>query len=120
MDSDWRPCEVLDTVRRHLSSGAFDHKHLIDRVDLVDRDVLVVLRGVLNDDRCYGVRFSLASMPYGPNTGGVCESVERWAREVGWDLDEAIGTREVDHAARRVGPYGVVLLRWWPGDRWSR
>ncbi len=120
MDSHWTPCEVVDTVRRHLSSGAFDHKHLIDRVDLADEDVLVVLRGVLDDDRRYGVRFSLASVPYGPSTGEVCESVEGWAREVGWVLDEAIGTREVDHAEHLVGPDGVVLLRWWPGDRWSR
>jgi hypothetical protein len=120
MDASWTPDKVVESVRRLLASAFFDHRHLIDRVDLVDEDVLVVLRGLLDDDELYGVRFSLAQVPRGPSTGEACDSAEQWAGEVAIDLDEAIGTREIERAEQKAGQDGVVLLRWWPGANWSR
>ena len=60
----------------------------------------------------FAVRFSLARMPEGPQTGEVCASLEDWAGEVGWVLDEELNTRMVDTAERTVANDGVVNLRW--------
>ncbi len=60
----------------------------------------------------FAVRFSLARMPEGPQTGEVCESLDDWAEEVGWVLDEELNTRMVETAERTVADDGVVTLRW--------
>jgi hypothetical protein len=108
----------MESVRRHLATAHFERPLRIERVDLVDGDVLVVLSG-LHADVLNGVRFSLAHVPDGPLTGTVCSSVDEWATEVAIALDEASSTREMDSAEQRVQPDGVVLLRWWPGHSWS-
>jgi hypothetical protein len=118
VDRDWTPQAVVESVRRHLARARFELPVLVDRVDLVDGDVRVVLSG-LRADLLHGVRFSLARVPVGPLTGEPCTSVDEWGVEVALALDEAIGTREIERAERRVEPDGVVLLRWWPGGSWS-
>jgi hypothetical protein len=107
----------MESVRRHLATARFELPVRIERVDLVDGDVLVVLSG-LHADVLNGVRFSLAHVPVGPLTGEACNSVDEWATEVALALDEASSTTEMDGAEQRAEPDGVVLLRWWPGDSW--
>jgi hypothetical protein len=118
MDPGWTPQAVLESVRRHLATWRFERPLRIDRVDLVDGDVLVVFGG-LQADVLNGVRFSLAHVPVGALTGTVRNSVDEWASEVAIALDEASSTREMDSAERRVEPDGVVLLRWWRVDSWT-
>ena len=60
----------------------------------------------------FAVRFSLDRMPEGPCTGDVCQTVEDWAEEIDWTLDEELGTRMVQTAERTVADDGVVTLRW--------
>jgi len=122
MDTRWTHEEVLQAVRRQLATPIFSYRRLVERVDLLDDDVRVVLKHVRADDRLYGIRFSLSNAPYGPSTGEVCESVGDWAIEVAIALDEVIGTGEIDDAESRseTDADGVVLLRWWSGDSWSR
>lgn len=60
----------------------------------------------------FAVRFSLGLMPEGPQTGEVCESLDDWAQEVDWVLDEELNTRMVETAERTVADDGVVTLRW--------
>jgi hypothetical protein len=60
----------------------------------------------------FAVRFSLVLMPDGPQTGEVCESLDDWAEEVGWVLDEELNTCMVETAERTVADDGVVTLRW--------
>jgi len=120
MGAQWPPQEVVEAVRRHLSTRFFEHRDLIEQVDLVGHDIQVVLREVGSDHRPHAVRYSLAKLPYGPGTGEVCESVDQWAIEIACDLDEAIGTREIESAERRTEPGGLVLPRWWKGKTWSR
>lgn len=60
----------------------------------------------------FAVRFSLARMPEGPQTGKVCESLDDWAQEVDWVLDEELNTLMVETAERIVADDGVVTLRW--------
>ena len=60
----------------------------------------------------FAVRFSLDHMPQGPQTGEVCESLDEWAQEVDWVLDEELNTRMVETAERTVADDGEVTLRW--------
>ena len=119
-EHDWRVERLVEMVREHLAHPSFDHRHVVQEVALVDGDVRVVLRRLRDDDRPHGVRYSLERLPVGPCTGEVCDTPDQWAIEVVWDLDEAIGTREIETGDRRVEPDGVVLVRWWNTDSWSR
>jgi hypothetical protein len=74
-------------------------------------DLVVVFRyGGLPD--LFAVRFSLALMPEGPQTGEMCESLDEWAQEVDWVLDEELNTCLVETAERTGADDGVVFLRW--------
>lgn len=42
----------------------------------------------------------------------MCGSLEEWAEEVDWVLDEELNTRMVETAERTVADDGVVTL-WW-------
>ena len=54
-------------------------------------DLVVVFRyGGLPE--LFAVRFSLTRMPEGPQTGEVCESLDDWAQEVDWVLEEELNT----------------------------
>lgn len=120
MAVEWTPQEIVEVVRRHLASQNFDHRELIDRVDIVNHEIQVVLRRVGVRHGPHAIRYSLARLPVGPCTGEVCDSVDQWAIEVAWDLDEVIGTRAIEAAEQRTEPDGLVLLRWWQGEGWSR
>ena len=77
-----------------------------------DEGDLVVCFRYLGHPELFAVRFSLARMPEGPQTGEVCESLDDWAQEVDWVLDEELNTRMVETAERSVEDDGVVTLRW--------
>jgi hypothetical protein len=74
-------------------------------------DLVVVFR-YGGHPELFAVRFSLALMPEGPQTGEVCESLDDWAQEVDWVLDEELNTGMVETADRTVADDGVVTLRW--------
>lgn len=120
MGVSWTAGEVLQAVRRHLSTPCFEYRDLISEVGIDGDDIRVVLRKVGTDHRPHGIRYSLSRLPLGPWTGEECESVDQWAIEIAGDLDEVIGTREIETADRRTEPDGVVLLRWWKAENWSR
>jgi hypothetical protein len=91
--------------------------------ELVDRAVRVVLvqrRGTrLSRARyeasVFAVDYTLIDLPEGANTGTECETPDRWAAEVAWDIDEEVDTGGLWRAARSIGPDTVVRLRW---QRW--
>ena len=120
MGTDWDPEQVAAAVRRHLSTATFERRIRFERVELVGQDLQVVLGAAGDDDRLRAIRYSLALLPVGPWTGVVCASIDEWATEIAGDLDEVTSTRELDGAERRIEPDGLVLLRWWKGDDWSR
>jgi hypothetical protein len=101
----WSPDEVLAAVRAMLPRGLV----AFERADLSRNHVLVVFRV---DGQRFGVHYSLSNLPNGPNTGMPCESPEQWAVEIGWDINEQVGTGGVARAERALGPDGLVLLRW--------
>jgi hypothetical protein len=74
-------------------------------------DLVVVFR-YAGRSEVFAVRFSLDLMPEGPQTGELCESLEDWAQEVDWVLDEELDTGLVQTAERTVADDGVVVLRW--------
>ena len=111
---------MVELVRNHLALDYFGYRDLVQDVALVDGDVRVVLRRLRDDDRPHAVRYSLRRLPVGPCTGEVCDTPDQWAIEIAWDLEEVIATREIETGDRRVEPDGVVLVRWWKHDSWSR
>jgi hypothetical protein len=84
------------------------------RVELEEPDVLLVAFDVGGE--LLGVRYSLADMSEGPQTGLPCESAEEWAGDLWGDIDEQIATGAGTWAERLARPDGVTLLRWWPGS----
>lgn len=119
-EHDWSDERMVGLVRASLTHPSFDYRGLVQEVALVGRDVRVVLHRLRDDDRPHGVRYSLERLPVGPCTGEVCEAPDAWAREIAWDLDEVIATREIEGGDRRIEADGVVLVRWWNSDSWSR
>ena len=105
----WTPDEVLAAVRTSLSSSRPLSVWVFEGADL-DGDQVIVRFMV--DARRYGARYSLDDLPAGPNTGIPCATPERWAFEVGWDVDEQVETGGVARAERAEGPDDLVLLRW--------
>ena len=70
-------------------------------------DLVVVFRFV-GYAELFAVRFSLSRMPEGPQTGEMCESLDAWAEEVDWVLDEELNTlhgadRRASDGGRRGG-----------------
>lgn len=119
-EHDWASGRMVELVRDVLDRPLRDYRDLVQEVAAVDGDIRVVLHRLRDDDRPHAVRYSLDRLPVGPCTGEVCDTPEQWAIEIAWDLDEAIGTREIERGDRRVEPDGVVLVRWWNNDSWSR
>ena len=74
-------------------------------------DLVVVFR-YGGQPELFAVRFTLARMPEGPQTGEVCERLDDWAQEVDWVLDEELNTGMAETAERTVADDGVVLLHW--------
>lgn len=112
MASVWTNDALLDAVRSRLRQVSSDRDGYAPVQVALDADDLLVTFRWRRDAEFYGVRFSLANVPTGPSTGEVCESPEEWAQEVGWVLDEEIGTGLVQEAHRTRGAHGLVLLRW--------
>ena len=116
----WTPEEVLTAVWSSLVvERPFSH-WTFERAELEGHDVLVVFRvkatspvGVeLSDSDRLGVLYPLADLPNGPSTGMPCDTVERWASEIAWDLDEQVDTGLIASAERAPRDPGLVLLRW--------
>jgi hypothetical protein len=116
----WTPEEVLAAVRSALVvEGSFSN-WTYERADLEGTDVLVVfrvkatapVRADLGDGERFGVLYPLDDLPNGPNTGIPWDTVERWAEEIAWDLDEQVDTGLIARAERTPRPPHLVLLRW--------
>ena len=78
-------------------------------------DEMVVIVRLPGKPGLFGVSYSLASLPYGPNTGEVCDTPEEWAVEIALDLDEFVCGAEPIAATD-----GPTPLRWWQGDSITR
>jgi hypothetical protein len=117
---EWSPGEVLTAVRSSLGADRPYSQWTYERADLDGDQVLVVfrvsaaapVRPELGATDRFGVRYSLAELPDGPNTGISCDTPQRWADEIAWDLDEQVDTGLVVQASRAPGPDGLVLLQW--------
>ena len=111
---------MLAAVRSSLSADR-PHSHwTYERADLDGDQVVVVfqvdaeatVRPRLGASDRFGVYYSLDDLPAGPNTGSPCDTPQRWAGEIAWDLDEQVDTGLVAQATRTPGPDGLVLLQW--------
>ena len=114
MDFFWPAEDAAAVVRSRFERTNWQQRVVAYRpVDVTTdgSDLVVVFRyGGLPE--LFAVRFLLARMPEGPQTGEVCESLDDWAQEVDWVLDEELNTCMVETAERTVADDGVVFLRW--------
>lgn len=106
----WSPDEVLAAVRATLSVDDRHQPFAFEHADLDGDRVLVVFR--IDDQHRFGVHYSLADLPVGPNTGEPVGTPEEWATELGWDMDEQVHTGGIDRAERVSGQDDLILLRW--------
>jgi hypothetical protein len=105
---DWTPDEVLVAVRSAMS-GRVRPSWAVERVEL-DRDqVMIVIR---TGEQRFGALYSLAELPFGPNTGEPCDTPRDWAEEISWDMEEQMDTGGLLRAERLRGSDGLVRLRW--------
>jgi hypothetical protein len=109
----WQPDDVCAAVRSRFDWVNWDSRgaYRPQKVAVDGGDLLVTFR-YEGYTELFGVRFSLDNMPQGPCTGDVCESLDDWAEEVDWTLDEELNTRMVQTAKRSVSAEGLVMLRW--------
>src|SRR3954453_20521985 len=116
----WTPEEVLTAVRSSLSVERPFSNWIYERADLEDTDVLVVfcvkagapVRAELGHADRFGVLYPLADLPNGPSTRTPWDTVERWAGEIAWDIDEQGDAGLIARAERTPRPPHLVLLRW--------
>jgi hypothetical protein len=116
----WTPEEVLTAVRSSLLAERPFSNWTYERADLEGTDVLVVfrvkasapVRAELGQADRFGVLYSLADLPNGPSTGMPWDTVDRWAGEIAWDIDEQVDTGLIARAERTPRPPHLVLLRW--------
>ena len=115
--SPWTAVEALEAVRDLMlpadprSGSTSGWKP--ERVELEGSEVLLVVFEVGCEQ--FGVRYSLADMSEGPQTGLPCATPAAWARDLWGDIDEEVATGVVGRADRLEGPEGLTLLRWWAG-----
>ncbi len=114
MDFFWPAGDAAAVVRSRFHRTNWQARAVAYRPAEVatDGSDLVVTFRYEGHPETFAVRFSLARMPEGPQTGEVCDSLEEWAEEVDWVLDEELNTRMVETAERTVADDGVVTLRW--------
>jgi hypothetical protein len=116
----WTPEEVLTAVRSSLLVERPFSNWTYERADLEGTDILVVfrvkatapVRAELGDADRFGVLYPLGDLPNGPSTGTPWDTVDRWAGEIVWDIDEQVGTGLLMRAERTPRPPHLVLLRW--------
>lgn len=82
------------------------------RADLELGGVLVVVRTKYDRSVEYGVLNPLEIVPLGANTGAECATVDEWANEIVWNLDEEIKTGVLGRAQRVQRDDGVTRLVW--------
>lgn len=114
MDFFWPADDAAAVLRSRLDGTNWQPRAVAYRpveVTTDGSDLVVRFRYEGHPD-LFAVRFSLARMPEGPQTGEVCESLDDWAQEVDWVLDEELNTCMVETADRTVADDGVVFLRW--------
>jgi hypothetical protein len=117
----WSPDGVLTAVRSQLCLERTHSNWAFERADLEGNAVLVVfrfkatapIRRHMGGSDLFGVLYPLDDLPDGPHTGMPSDTVERWAREIPWDLDEQVDVGLIANAARTPRP-DLVLLRWRP------
>lgn len=114
MDYFWPADDAASVVHSRFDRTNWEARGVAYRpVEVIaDGSDLVVRFRYERHPELFAVRFSLDPMPEGPHTGEVCESLDDWAREVDWVLDEELNTRTVETADRTVTDDGVVALRW--------
>ena len=114
MDFFWPADDAAAVVRSRFDRTNWQARVVACRpVEITtDGSDLVVRFRYEGHPELFAVRFSLARMPEGPQTGEACESLDDWAQEVDWVLDEELNTRMVETAERTVAGDGVVTLRW--------
>ena len=113
MDFFWPADDAAAAVRSRLD-GVDRQARVVCRpleVTTDGSDLVVVFR-YGGHPGLFAVRFALDLMPEGPQTGEVCASLDDWAQEVLWALDEELDTGMVETAERTVADDGVVALRW--------
>ena len=109
MSEFWTPERLLELVQARVRRGP-DGDGKTPMKAVLDGSDIVVTFHWRDDPQLYGVRFSASEAPIGPCTGGVCDSVEEWAEEVGWRLMEELDTGLVIRGRRTLIPDGVVEL----------
>jgi hypothetical protein len=112
---EWTKDEVLAVVVRALT-GRAPSSWIFDRATVVGHEVQVVFHLTSGEPGRFAVVYSLEPFQ-GPNTGitpteppGL--SLQDWANEIAWDLDENTDTGGLLRAGRFVGEDGVVVLTW--------
>jgi hypothetical protein len=110
MDFFWPAIEAAAVVRSRFDRTGWQARVVAYRPVEVTTDGsdLVVAFRYEGHSELFAVRFSLDRMPEGPQTGELCESLEDWAQEVDWGLDEELNTCMVQTAERTVTEDGLV------------
>jgi hypothetical protein len=111
MSENWSPQALLDAVRARLRRGLDDGDERQTDASLVDGDILVTFHWRREVER-FAMRFPATEAPAGPSTGEVCSHASEWATEVGWVLEEELGTGLVRRAPRSAMADGVIELLW--------
>lgn len=114
MDFSWSADDAAAAVRSRFERTSWQARVVAYRpVEVAtDGSDLVIVFRYQRYAELFAVRFSLDRMPEGPQTGEVCASLDDWAEEVDWVLDEELNTCMVETAERTVTDDGLVLLRW--------
>ena len=114
VDFFWPASDAAAAVRSRFERTSWQARVVAHRPAEVTTDGsdLVVTFRYEGHPETFAVRFSLARMPEGPQTGKVCDSPDEWAEEVDWVLDEELNTRMVETAERTVADDGMVTLQW--------
>ena len=118
MDFFWPADDAAAVVRSRFERTNWQARVVAYRpVEVIaDGSDLIVVFRYEGCAELFAVRFSLDRMPEGPQTGEVCESLDDWAEEVDWTLDEELNTCMVQTAERTVTDDGLVVLKWRNGS----
>lgn len=114
MDFHWPADAAAAVVRSRFEKVNWQARVVAYRpveVAVDGSDLVVVLR-YEGYSELFAVRFSLDRMPEGPQTGEVCDSLDDWAEEVDWVLDEELNTCMVQTAERTVTEDRLAFLQW--------